>query len=147
MKNLRVDLGMLEMAFEDAGGEHHHVLDTETGECLIVREYGEDETEIEIQRSLDGGEERYLIVPSADSHNAYEDIEDFIGTVEDKVFAARLSGSIQGRGAFRRFKDVLRENGAEEKRWFEFKQERTRAKMCEWLVANGIELIKPETAQ
>jgi hypothetical protein len=47
-----MDLDMSEMAFEDVGlGEAMHVPDTETGECLIVSEFDEEE-EPEVRRSI-----------------------------------------------------------------------------------------------
>jgi len=41
------------------------------------------------------------------SRDGYRDMELFIGTVRDPGRADRLEIAISGRGAFRRFKDVL----------------------------------------
>ena len=62
----------------------------------------------------------FLRVPQADSRAGYQDMEEFIGTVANPRLAERLSRAIQGRGAFRRFKDTLLEHEAERQRWFAF---------------------------
>jgi hypothetical protein len=41
------------------------------------------------------------------SRDGYRDMERFIGTVRDPGRADRLEIAISGRGAFRRFKDIL----------------------------------------
>ncbi len=51
--------------------------------------------------------------------------------------------ALDGRGAFRRFKDVLAEYPAERERWFGFHDERVRKAMREWLEDHDIE---PTTA-
>ena len=93
---------------EDATYEHQYFLDTETGEVILVSEMFDDE---EAQRQLaeiDAAEPgRYLQVPRADSREGYDDMQDFIDTVSDERLQELLHVAIQGRGAFRRFKDVL----------------------------------------
>jgi hypothetical protein len=49
----------------------------------------------------------YIAIPKADSRESYCAMEDFIKMVADQRFQAQLTYVIQGRGAFRRFKDVL----------------------------------------
>ncbi|MGH8940992.1 MAG: UPF0158 family protein, partial [Actinomycetes bacterium] len=51
--------------------------------------------------------QRWLWVDSEGSRAGYRDLQLFIGTVEDPGAADRLSIAIEGRGAFRRFKDLL----------------------------------------
>ncbi len=85
--------------------------------------------------------ERYLGIPKSDSHTAYGDMEDFIATVRDSALQERLQWAIRGRGAFRRFKDELRERPREEQRWFLFRDERTEQRMREWLASLGVEPI------
>jgi hypothetical protein len=64
-------------------------------------------------------------------------MEDFIGTVADKGRADRLSIAISGRGAFRRFKDVLARWPDELERWYTFSDERQRGRARAWLAAAG----------
>jgi hypothetical protein len=50
---------------------------------------------------------RFVEIPSFDSYEAYGVMEAFIDTVTDDRLANQLQRAITGRGAFRRFKDVL----------------------------------------
>ena len=70
-------------------------------------------------------------------------MERFVGSVSDEGLRERLIISIDGKGAFRRFKDVLAEYPAERERWFGFHDERVRKAMREWLEDHDIE---PTTA-
>jgi hypothetical protein len=49
--------------------------------------------------------------------------------------------SIDGKGAFRRFKDVLMSYGAERERWFAFRSERLRIFMEAWLNAHALHAV------
>ncbi len=87
---------------------------------------------------------RYIGVPEADSHEGYRDMERFILTIQDERLQDRLWQAIEGRGAFRRFKDVLAGHYREEKRWYAFQDDRIRARILDWLESKGIEPIEPE---
>jgi hypothetical protein len=58
--------------------------------------------------------------------------------VEDTELQAKLSQAIDGKGAFRRFKDVLMSYGPERERWFAFRSERLRIFMEAWLNAHAL---------
>jgi len=83
---------------------------------------------------------RYIRVPEADSHEGYRDMERFILTVQDESLQDRLWQAIEGRGAFRRFKDVLAGHYREEKRWYAFQDEQVKGRILDWLASEGIEL-------
>ena len=139
-RKVRVDLQELRFAMEDATYEHQYFLDTETGEVILVTEMFDDE---EAQRQLaeiDAAEPgRYLQVPRADSREGYDDMQDFIDTVSDGHLQELLNVAIQGRGAFRRFKDVLARHPGEQQRWFDFQTARLDARAREWLAEEGCE--------
>jgi len=80
-------------------------------------------------------------VPRAESHEDYQDMGDFIATIRDERLQDRLWDAIRGRGAFRRFKDVLAYHPYERERWFEFKDDRVRQRVLDWLESEGIEPI------
>lgn len=82
---------------------------------------------------------RYVAVPTLDSHEGYQDMEAFIETVADDHLAELLAVAIQGRGAFRRFKDVLLGYPEERERWFRFKDDLVRQRVLKWLDSEGIE--------
>jgi hypothetical protein len=85
---------------------------------------------------------RFLDVPSIDSRDAYQDMEDFIDTVEGTAIQSHLWDAIRGRGAFRRFTAELGRHPSEEQRWYTFKQARLRDRVLAWLESEGIEPIE-----
>ena len=84
---------------------------------------------------------RYLWVEQGDPYGDYRDIERFIGTVEDDRLRERLWDAIQGRGAFRRFKDLLARHPQVEEVWFEFKDARLQKRVANWLAYHDIEPV------
>ena len=64
-------------------------------------------------------------------------MELFIETVRDPGRADRLEIAISGRGAFRRFKDVLARWPGELDRWYAFSAERQRGRARTWLADAG----------
>ncbi len=85
--------------------------------------------------------ERFLRVPVVDSREGYRDMEEFVGTVQRDSVRLRLEQALDGKGAFRRFKDALLSFPQERERWFAFEQERLRQRMLDWLASEGIEAI------
>jgi hypothetical protein len=84
---------------------------------------------------------RFAAVPQTDSRTGYHDMEAFIETVQSKRVQDRLWDAIDGRGAFRRFKDALLSVPDERERWFAFKDVLVRQRAKEWLESLGIEPI------
>ncbi len=81
--------------------------------------------------------DKWLWVHCEGSRDGYRDMELFIGSVRDPGRANRLEIAISGRGAFRRFKDVLARWPAELERWHAFCAERQRGRARAWLAAVG----------
>jgi hypothetical protein len=121
-------------------------IDRETGEVLI----GSDLAPLDICPDEENGddaaftefERRFLPIPHVGSNDSYQDMVDFIETVQDKHLQDLLGVAIQGRGAFGRFKDVLRrpDYEAERQRWFDFAANREQCRVEAWLAREGIEL-------
>ncbi len=87
--------------------------------------------------------ERWIWVECEGSRDGYRDMEMFIGTVADPEKAERLEIAIQGRGAFRRFKDVLARWPGELERWFAFSDDRQRGRARAWLAGAGFRPSPP----
>ena len=107
----------------------------------------EKEAVLEADQVEVGYGKRYIGVPDADPHQGYGDMEDFILTISDKRLQDRLWQAIQGRGAFRRFKDVLAGYRAEQERWYDFKAGRMEKRVLDWLASEGIEPLPVEPAE
>jgi len=81
--------------------------------------------------------DKWLWVHCEGSRDGYRDMERFIGTVRDPERADRLEIAISGRGAFRRFKDLLTGWPGELDRWHAFSAERQRGRARAWLADAG----------
>jgi hypothetical protein len=88
---------------------------------------------------------RYLRIDPVSSREQYRWMERFIATVEDDELRRRLNIAIDGKGAFRRFKDALMSHPVDRERWFAFRSERLRACMESWLTAHGIRPVERPT--
>jgi hypothetical protein len=83
----------------------------------------------------------YMRVEPVSSREQYRWMERFIPMVEETDLREQLGAAIDGKGAFRRFKDVLMNFAAERERWFTFRSERLRVFMEAWLTAHGIKPV------
>ncbi len=77
-------------------------------------------------------------VPQADPHDDYNLMVEFAATVGDRHLREVLEVALDGRGAFRRFKNVLARYPEERERWFEFRDEELRQEIDAWLEAIGL---------
>lgn len=80
-----------------------------------------------------------LAVEPLESHEEYEWMVQFAGSVDDSRLRELLEVALDGRGAFRRFKDVLARWPKERERWYAFRDACLRNAMQEWLTAHEIE--------
>lgn len=106
-KTLKIDLDELCSAIENSSYEHSYYLDLTTGEILLISDYMDDEETEKLKSRIEEDYCRYEQIPRAKAYEGYDDMEDFITTVEDKHLAELLEVDINGKGDFRRFKDVL----------------------------------------
>ena len=132
-KLLRIDLDELCEAMDNSSYENEYYLDLETGEILFLSEYMDDEETENLRKRIDDALDRYELVPKAEPREAYEDMRDFIASVENEHLAELLEVAINGKGAFRRFKDVLLSYPEEREWWFQFKDDRMQERAQEWL--------------
>jgi len=137
-KTLKIDLDELCSAIEDSSYEHDYYLDLETGEILFISDMDNEESD-KLRDKIDEHPERYESIPRADPHEEYEDMEDFIAAVKNEHLAELLEVATNGKGAFRRFKDVLLGYPDERERWFQFRDDRAQERALEWL--DGIDVV------
>jgi hypothetical protein len=141
-KTLKIDIDELYSAMENSSYENEYYLDLVTGEILLLTEYMDDEEGKDLREKIDDDPDRYELIPKAESHDGYEDMQDFIATVKNEHLSELLEVAISGKGAFRRFKDVLINYPEEKERWFQFKDTRVQAKALEWLDDIDVSLIE-----
>jgi hypothetical protein len=135
----KVDLADLALALEDHSDDHTWWLDPDNGRV-----------EPRYAHSLGGlqstdGADRLVAVEPLPADVGYGDMEDFVAYVRDARARDRLERAIVGRGAFRRFKDALREYPALRRSWFAFHDARGERRALEWLVDH--ELVERAAAE
>jgi hypothetical protein len=140
---LPVDLDELAAVLEGDPLQGGGRIDLTTGDVWpqpaieYAREVGDEDEDDE------GDAERWLWFDSEGSGAGYRDMELFIDWVEDPDIADRLSIAIQGRGAFRRFKDTLTRWPQLLDRWYAFSEDRQRGRARAWLAVEGYTAIPP----
>ncbi len=141
-RKVPVDWDDLEMALTTNAGEWTCYLDVRTGEVQMVPAHcldgdGDWPSEEEIDAGLAAG--HLLHVEPLGSSVEYGWMAEFASTVGDARLRDLLEVALNGRGAFRRFKDVLHDHPAERERWFAFRDGQVRAAAREWLAENEID--------
>lgn len=148
-RKLEISWEALEDAFENNAPEVHSYLHLHTGEVLRVVDGVADPA----MHQRIASDQNYQRVDPVSSREQYRWMERFIATMMEPELRGKLVSAIDGKGAFRRFKDVLMVHPAERERWFEFRTERLRSCMESWLAAHSIEAnpravwAPPEDAQ
>jgi hypothetical protein len=131
MRVIPVNWTELETAFERNGSEIESFLDSRTGDVVSVIEGALDHAE---QRAkVQASPESFVRIEPAASREQYRWMERFVGMVTDTTLRERLMIAIDGKGAFRRFKDVLVAYPAERERWFSFRGDLLHWHMARWL--------------
>jgi hypothetical protein len=134
LRDVPIDWEALEDAFENNAPEVHSYLHLVTGEVLRVVD-GVADPQMHVRIASDPN---YLRIDPVSSREQYRWMERFIPMVDDADLRAKLTIAIDGKGAFRRFKDVLMAYGPEREKWFTFRSERLRTFMEAWLTAHAI---------
>lgn len=137
VRDVPVDWEALEDAFENNAPEVHSYLHLRTGEVLRVVD-GIADPEMHARIASDPN---YMRIDPVSSREQYRWMERFIPMVDDDTLRERLVSAIDGKGAFRRFKDVLMSFGPERERWFAFRSERLRVFMEAWLEAHSLRAV------
>jgi len=127
---ITVNWSDLEIAFERNSPDQESFLDLETGDLLSITEGEPDATAR--RGKVSATPDRFLRVDPASSREQYRWMESFVGSVVDEPLRDRLQVAIDGKGAFRRFKDVLLAFPAERERWFSYRSNLLHFHMQTW---------------
>jgi len=135
VRELRVRLSDDE--FEHIGDEIEYV---EFDEEPEIPDWMTDEMEMILEILLDESE-RYKRIPERAKSVAYQSMNEFIDTIEDPMLKEELSSALNGKGAFRKFKDALIKVPRERKRWHGYNAKTMKKESVEWLRSLGIVAI------
>ncbi|MEU6699972.1 UPF0158 family protein [Pseudonocardia sp. NPDC046786] len=122
----RVDLAALADALDDRSPDVRWYLDPDTG-AVAAHPAGDPPP----------AGDRVLIEPVT-SRESYRDMSDFTAGVQHRRAGALLDRAIDGRGAFRRFKNTLFEFPEVRDQWYRFRDARSRRRAVDWLATAGL---------
>lgn len=80
--------------------------------------------------------ERYVDIPEWNSFSGFQLMEKFVAALRNPVYREALRSALaQGKGVFRKFKDVLKENREIERLWYAYKEKEMKGLVKEWYLA------------
>jgi hypothetical protein len=138
----RFDLEEIATALADqAAYEHRWLINPATGEIVFWTE----DCGIDGHTPVDLDDLDVIHIEPLPSYIWYEDMADFADGISDSQAGRRLARAIQGKGAFRRFRNELHEEYPELlPAWHAFRDVRAKRRAVEWLLDNS--LVDDETA-
>jgi hypothetical protein len=95
-----------------------------------------------VQEALES--EDYIALPDRFEIHEWAIMRDFSASLDDEEVSTRLLNAIHGSGAFRYFRDLIREIGIEND-WYRFRDEALSRIAIRWLEENGIPYNVSET--
>lgn len=138
MPGISIDWAALEAAFENHAPDVRSLLDRADGRIVTILGDG-DEADPVVRRARTQPDSFVLIEP-VPSREQYRMMERFIETVTNGALKERLADSIVGKGAFRRFKDIIGRYPEERKRWFAFRDVLLHRHILDWLKQHKLEI-------
>jgi len=148
-------LSDLILALDMPSEEFCSYLDRKTGAVVLVEESmlshlknGEEEDlddfaewqkqEYEVAKEIaDDDGSRFIPAPDQFEFHEYRVMEEFIRSIDDNEAANQLWDAINGRGAFRYFKDTLHRLGIQQL-WYGYLEKARRAFVIEWAKENNV---------
>lgn len=133
---IELDWDALEVAVERNSPDTDSYLDLTSGRVITITS-GDPEAVLNRQQ-VSENIRNFLRVEPASSREQYRWMEKFVGSVTDEALRERLIISVDGKGAFRRFKDVLLAYPAERERWFSYRADLLHWHIQQWLQQHEI---------
>lgn len=137
MATLKVNWPDVETAFERNSPGLKSYIECETGEVIVLIEGTPEDAGK--SKMIGDNPQGYVLIEPASSREQYRWMERFVGSVEEKTLSDRLLIAIDGKGAFRRFKDVLLSFPAERERWFNFRADLLHHHINEWFESKDLQ--------
>jgi hypothetical protein len=115
--------------------DHRWLLDPRTGEVV----FWTSDTGIDGENPVEIDELDLIVIDPLPSYVWYQDMVDFADGISDRAAGRRLGASLQGAGAFRRFKNEVYGHHPELiSTWHALRDARAIARAVEWLVDEGL---------
>ena len=130
----KLDLHKAAEEFQTVSQEMHVFYNKETGEFNFYSDFLGDEDD-DTDRFDD---DAWIALPDPQEINEYRIMADFADTITDPRKNELLCMALNGRGAFRRFKDLLHGLDLTEE-WYAFKHDAYLEIVRDWCTYNGIE--------
>src|SRR5437588_2852326 len=132
-----IDLDMLEAAMEDADLANRYFLNLVTGEVVFFSDsLGLSDEDERLVEEIDGSND-YVAIERIPSHEAYQWMVDFVDEMvapADEDAAEVLSMALNGKGAFRRFKETFHRIDEQWlQAWYQWRNKRLKDAVNEWL--------------
>ncbi|MBI5102722.1 MAG: hypothetical protein HZB33_12940 [Nitrospirae bacterium] len=110
----------------------------ESDEDYTMPEWIEDEVELALDIFV-REQDRYVRIPERRSGAGYEAMRKFAEGLKNAVLKGELDEILEGKGAFRKFKDALEGHPKEKKQWYTLNARSARGEILKWLASAGIE--------
>lgn len=132
----QLDLDEIATALSDQSAyDHRWLIDPRSGELA----FWTSDTGIDGQNPVDLEGLDLTPIDPLPSYVWYQDMADFADRLSNEGVGRRLARAIRGRGAFRRFKNVLYEEFPEVlPDWHAFREARANRRAVEWLADEGL---------
>jgi hypothetical protein len=115
--------------------EHRWLINPQTGQVVLWT----CDTGIDGQTPVDLDDLDLIGIDPLPSYVWYQDMADFADTIADERAGRRLTRAIQGKGAFRRFRDELREEYPDLlPAWYRFREVRAKRRAVQWLADHSL---------
>jgi len=126
---------ILAESYDDDIGDYE---DVEVEEVPVIPEWMEDEIELALDIFI-YEKDRYVRIPERNPRYGYDTMKTFTETLEDETLRESLQVLLNGKNAFRRFKDTLAPYPKERKRWYGFNAKASRNEIRTWLKSIGLD--------
>ncbi len=136
-RRIPIDWDALETAVERNAPDTESFLDLTTGQVVTIVS-GDPEAPV-LKKQVADNIDNFVRIEPASSREQYRWMERFVQSVADEALRERLIIAIDGKGAFRRFKDVLLAYPAERERWFSYRADLLHWHIHNWLHEQGFE--------
>jgi len=119
------------------GSDTQYLYHLETGKIVTynISDFMEDS---ELKADLEEDFDKYVALPTKYEINDYHIIEKFIWSLPDEEFQNKLEWAIRGKGAFRKFKDIVYSLGLEQS-WYDYQLKAYKEIATRWCKDNDLQ--------